>query len=123
MTSKVTVEANQECTIQSSGRITVDTPEVENIAVELSAGTTLVNRGTVTATSVPNVQATSILPAFAFRISGAGSKSINYGNIHLPKNNAIGIDVTNVADNVEIEFLSGSLIATDAEGNYKLFFS
>ena len=123
MTSKVTVGANQKCTIQSSGRITVDTPEVENIAVELSAGSTLVNRGTVTATSVPNAQATSILPAIAFKFSGTGSKLINYGNIRLPKNNARGIDVLTGADNVEIEFLSGSLFATDADGGYRFFLS
>ena len=123
MTSKVTVGANQKCTIQSSGRITVDTPEVENVAVELSAGSTLVNRGTVTATSVPNAQATSTLASRAITITGAGSKLINYGNIYLPKNNARGIDVLTGADNVEIEFLSGSLMATDAEGSYSLFFS
>ncbi len=123
MTSTLTVGANQKCTIQSSGRITVDTPEVENIGVELSAGSTLVNRGTVTVTSVPNAQATSTLASRAITITGAGSKLINYGNIRLPKNNARGVNVAAGADNVDIEFLSGSLMATDAEGSYTLFYS
>ena len=122
MTSKVTIGANQQCTIQSSGRITVDTPEVENIAIELSAGSTLVNRGTITATSVQNSGGT-IFPATAFKISGTGSKLINYGNIYLPKNNSRAIDVLNTADNVQIEFLSGSLFATDADGGYRFVLS
>ena len=54
VTSPPTVGANQKCTIQSSGSIAVDTAETNNTAVNLSAGPALVNRGTVTAQSVPN---------------------------------------------------------------------
>ncbi len=54
VTSPPTVGANQKCTIQSSGSIAVDTAEANNTAVNLSAGPALVNRGTVTAQSVPN---------------------------------------------------------------------
>ena len=49
-----TVGANQKCTIQSSGSIAVDTAGTNNTAVNLSAGHALVNRGTITAQSVPN---------------------------------------------------------------------
>ncbi len=87
----------------------------------MSAGSTLVNRGTITAESVPN----SITPGTfrdsrAFRISGAGSKVINYGKIYLPEQFSTGFEVLSGADNVVIEFLSGSLIADGTGGNYKL---
>ena len=54
VTSPPTVGANQKCTIQSSGSIAVDTAGTNNTAVNLSAGPARVNRGTVTAESVPN---------------------------------------------------------------------
>ncbi len=54
VTSTLTVGANQKYTIQSSGSITVDTAETSDTAVNLSAGSILVNRGTITAQSVPN---------------------------------------------------------------------
>ena len=55
VTSPLTVGANQKCTIQqSSGSIAVDTAGTNNTAVNLSAGPAPVNRGTITAKSVPN---------------------------------------------------------------------
>ena len=111
--------ANQQCTIESSGRITVNTPAVENIAAKLSAGSTLVNRGTITATSVPHpTNPNLVLNARAFGISGARSKVINYGNIYFPEGGGVAFDVLSGADNVEIEFLSGSLIAGNVGGGY-----
>ena len=82
------MEANQECTIQSSGRINVDT-----------AGST------------------------AFNIRGAESKVINYGNIYLPEQESTAFKVESGADNVEIEFLSGSLIARSVVGGYRFVFT
>ena len=110
---------NQQCTIQSSGRIIVNTPEVVNTAVELSAGSTLVNRGTITATSVAHPTNPNLVRnARAFGISGARSKAINYGNIYFPERGGIAFQVLSGADNVEIEFLSGSLIAGNVGGGY-----
>ena len=54
VTSTLTAGANQKRSIQSSGRFAVDTAEANNTAVNLSAGSTQVNRGTITAQSVPN---------------------------------------------------------------------
>ena len=52
VTTTLKVEANQKCTIQSSGSIAVDTAETNNTAVNLSVGSTLVDCGTITAESV-----------------------------------------------------------------------
>ena len=121
MTSKVTVGANQQCTIESSGSITVDAEGVDNIAVELNAGSTLVNRGTITADSTEIVAGSGIYyGAHAVRISGAGSKVINYGNIYLPGGEANAFAILENADNVEIEFLSGSLIASKETGRHTI---
>ena len=57
VTSTLTVGANQKCTIQSSSSIAVDTAGTNNTAVNLSAGSTRVNRGTITAESGPNLLA------------------------------------------------------------------
>ena len=74
----IIVGANQNCTMQSTGRINI--------------------------LSGPIVT--------AFKINGARSKVINYGNIKLtPTSTSFVFDLTNAADNVEIEFLSGSVIA------------
>ena len=55
VTSTLTVGASQKCTIQqSSGSIAVDSAETNNTAVNLSVGSTRVNRGTITAQSGPN---------------------------------------------------------------------
>ena len=63
VTSTLTVGANQKYTIQSSGSITVDTAGTNNTAVNLSTGSTLVKRGTITAESVPNSPAPPPRPA------------------------------------------------------------
>ncbi len=86
----------------------------------MSAGSTLVNRGTITAESAPNPgNPGSFLTSNAFRIIGAGSKVINYGNIYLPERLSRGFEITSGVNNVVIEFLSGSLIADSAHGNYR----
>ena len=114
------VGENQKCTIQSSGSITVDAPATNNRAVILRAGSTLVNRGTITAESAPNPgNPGSFLTSNAFRIIGAGSKVINYGNIYLPEEVSRGFETTSGVNNVVIEFLSGSLIADSARGGYR----
>ena len=115
VTSKVTVGANQQCTIGSSGRITVDAEGVDNLAVELNAGSTLVNRGTITADSSAIDASLGIYnDAHAVRIAGAGAKVINYGNIELRQTDGRAFDIS--ANNVEIEFLSGSVIASKETG-------
>ena len=112
--------ANQECTIQPSGSITVNAAQTNNRAVSLSAGSTLVNRGTVTAESASRPATPgSFFTSHAFRILGAGSKVINYGNIYLPEGVSRGFEVLDGVDNVVIEFLSGSLIADSAVGSYR----
>ena len=116
-TSLQTVAANQQCTIESSGRITVDAEGVHNVAVVLNAGSTLVNRGTITADSTASHPSLGIYyDAHAVRISGAGVKVINYGNIELRQADGRAFQVLSNANNVDIEFLSGSLIASKEIG-------
>ena len=119
VTSTLTVAANQQCTIESSGSITVEAEGVDNYGVVLNAGSTLVNRGTITVDSteisgIPGVFHNN----YAVRISGAGSKVINYGNINVRQLDGRAFDILQNANNVEIEFLSGSLIASKEPGRY-----
>ena len=88
VSSTITVGANQECTLESSGRINVDT-----------AGNA------------------------AFDITGAGSKVINYGNINLLASDGVAFQLSGDADNVEIEFLAGSVNAGNLAGGNHLVFS
>ena len=88
VTGTITVEANQECTLESSGRINVDT-----------AGNA------------------------AFDITGAGSKVISYGNINLRANDGAAFQLSEDADNVVIEFLSGSVNAGLLVGRNFMVFS
>ena len=119
VTSTLTVAANQQCTIRPSGRITVDAEGVNNLAVVLNAGSTLVNRGTITADSTASHPLQGIyFEAHAVRIAGAGAKVINYGNIELRQTDGRAFQVLQNADNVDIEFLSGSLIASKEPGRY-----
>ena len=113
--------ANQECTIESSGRIDVNAGGQNNVGVELSAGSTLVNRGTITADSAV-IDATFgfYYGSIAARITGAGSKVINYGNIYLFQTSGVGFSVLREASNAEIEFLSGSLIASKETGRHTI---
>ena len=80
----------------------------------------VVNRGKITMRNRPDPSGTP--PAYfdfkAFRISGADSKVINYGDIDLPESFSRAFHVQFGANNVEIEFLSGSLTARHPDGAY-----
>ena len=79
--------ADQKCTLQSSGRINVNT-----------------------------------INGAAFYINGARSKVIVYGNINLNAQNNAAFELTTASNNVVIEFLSGSVHASNsAGGNHFLY--
>ena len=59
----------------------------------------------------------------AFNITGAGSKAISYGNINLRASEGAAFQLSGGADNVEIEFLAGSVNAGNLAGGNHFVFS